>query len=89
MDLGQKAYRMKTSISAKLSLYGNVLVECNLEKHNTMLEIVLSYTLEPIFTISEVKQNKMLSENSSCICGKIPKNCNGEKGKFSVLPGTK
>lgn len=71
VDLVQKAYRMKISISAKLSLYRNVLVECNLEKYNNMLEIVLSYTLQQIFTISQVEGNQMLSENSSLIHGKI------------------
>lgn len=71
VDLVQKAYRMKISVSAKLSLYRNVLVECNLEKYNNMLEIVLSYTLQQIFTISEVEGNHMLSENSSLIHGKI------------------
>lgn len=55
MNLGQKVYRMTISISAKLPLYRNVLVECNLEKYNNMLEIVLGYTLQPIFTISEIK----------------------------------
>lgn len=70
MDLGQKAYRMKISISANCHLCRNVLVERNLEKYNNMPKIELSYTLQPIFTISEVKGNQMLSENSSHICGK-------------------
>lgn len=70
VDLGQKAYWMKISISAKLALYRNVLVECNLEKCNNTLEIVLSYTPQPIFIISEIKWNQMLSETFSHICGK-------------------
>lgn len=76
---------MKISISAKLSFYRNVSVEYNLEKYSNILEIVLSYTLHPIFTISEVRGNQMLSENFSHMCGKRLKNCSGGKGKFSVL----
>lgn len=69
MALGQKNIQ-DDNMHAKLSFYRNVLVECNLEKYNNMLEIVLGYTLQPIFTISEVKGNQMLSENCSHICGK-------------------
>lgn len=76
VDLGQKVHWMKMSMFAKLALYRNVLFEYNFEKYNNILEIVLSWTLQPIFIISEVKWNQMRSGTFSHICGKYAANCN-------------